>query len=259
MINEYCFTIETSPNYYNRLLEITKEETIGRIWVLQVLIRAMVMTFGIFIFVKYAGHEFSLITTFYIWVVMSIYYIYTMYKYSKDVEEEYSIVNLSTKPKKIIVNMSENNILLNEDNKEVAMTWDDINGFDEKKDALLIGYLDRQIMMIDTSHLEPEKYKALLDLIKSKLAKDNKSDTSSSFFPVVLAFITAILGIIFLYIFGYITYNLIIDTPSLVGIIVMGIIGLITLTIPLALLYISRREWRSWKEQRLSNKNEETQ
>lgn len=257
MINKYSFTIETSQKYYNRLLEITKEETIGKMWILQAFVRAIVMTGGLFFLVSFFEYEFSLTTLLYVGIVISTYYIFTAYKFSKSLKKEYSIANLSTKPKKITLSMSENNIFIDEDNKKVPITWDDINGFDEKNDGLLIGYLDGEILMIDTNHLEPEKYKSLIDLIKSKLAKDNTNDKLSSIIPIIAASITAVLGIIFLYFVGYIFYNLIIDTPSLIGIIIMSIIGVITLIISMSLFFIARRELKSWKEQKSSNKTQE--
>lgn len=257
MNNKYNFTIETNPNYYNRLLEITKEATIGKVWGLRALVRAIVMTFGVFIVVKSFGHEFSLKTTFYIWIAISVYYLFRMYKFSKDLKEEYSTVNLSTRPKKITLTISENDIILYEDNKAITITWNDINGFDEKEDGLLIEYLDGQLLMIDIHNLESEKYQIFIDLIKSKLAEGSINDPSSSFLPLIAAFVTAVLGIIMLYIFGYSIYNVFLNINDLILVTAGGTISIVILFGSFFFFYISRREWRSWKEQRSSNKTQE--
>ena len=248
MINGYSFTIETSPNYYNILLEVTKEETIGKFWILQSLVGAMTVTVGLFFLVWFFGYMTPLETLLYIWIIISFYYLFTMYKFSKNLQEEYSISNLATKPKIITFYMSESNIQLKEDNTEVLMTWNDINGFEERKEGLFIGYLDGQIIILDTNHLEPEKYKKLIDLIKSKLAQNNMNESSSSFIPLIASIVTAVLGIIIFYAFGYIVYHLYLDTDTQIKIIVIGIFAIVTLIVALSFFYIARREWKIWKD-----------
>jgi len=67
-------------------------------------------------------------------------------------------------------------------------------------------------------------------------------------FTYSVPLLMAVAGFSFLYIFGYLVYDLILDPQSMLKIIVIGLISLFTLGLSFASFHLMNRAWKSRNE-----------
>lgn len=165
MIQEYTFTIETDEEYYSNLFKLKRNATIGRPWIVWTL-GFMVGLVSLFLTMGFFLGEGIISYTLLLSPFLLGFYVYRAYRGNKKLKTEY-LNNLSQEQKVMLVTISQDQFIINENGNNIVNNWNEYHGFEKSSKGIVLGFLNAQLLFLDNEKLK-DKTKDFLKLLKSK-------------------------------------------------------------------------------------------